>query len=93
MGLIFRAVEAASFKTGIPLGGLWLLLLTACGGLWVVTEHPYYTQRDLVIGFCMWAVAYSAIWLAHRGEFWMDPKLLRSLRDAEQINFERKKED
>ncbi|SCZ73340.1 hypothetical protein SAMN04488118_1172 [Epibacterium ulvae] len=93
MGFVFRAIEAMSFKTGIPLGGLWLLLLTAGGALYVVTEHPYYTQQDLLIGFCMWAVAYSAIWLAHRGVFWMDPKLLRSLRDAEKINFDQKEGD
>lgn len=93
MKFIFRAVEALSFKTGVPLGGIWLLLLTAGGGLWVVIEHPYYTQRDLVIGFCMWAVAYSSIWLAHRGVFWVDPQLLKSFRNAEQVNFERKERD
>lgn len=84
MRILFGVVEKIAIKTGVPIGGVWLVLLTFGGGLWLVNEYPFFTKQDLMIGFAMWSFANIVLWVTHRDVFWMDPKLLKALRDAAQ---------
>lgn len=83
MKLFTKFIENVAIRTGVPIGGVWLILLTVGGAIYLIYEYPFYTQQDLIIGFVMWAVAYCALWLGYRSEFWMNTALLEVLRKHE----------
>lgn len=80
MRFVFDLVEKLAIRTSVPIGGIWLILLSFGGALWLILEYPFYTQRDLIIGFAVWAVAYIGLWISYRDEFWMSTKLIEILR-------------
>jgi len=76
-------VDRIAISTGVPIGGIWLLILTIGGASYLVSEYPGYTQADLAIGVVMWAIAYCVLWFGYGAEFWMASGLLEILRKLE----------
>lgn len=70
MRIFSRFLERVALRTGVPIGGVWLILLTFGGALYLVLEYPSYTKTDLTIGVIMWAVAYCVLWLGYGSKFW-----------------------
>ena len=67
----------------VPPGGVWLILISVGGAIYLVYEYPFYTKQELIIGLVAWAVAYCALWLGYRSEFWMNTNFLEILRKHE----------
>ena len=63
-------LERVALRTGVPIGGVWLILLTFGGAIYLVLEYPFYTKQDLLIGITLWAVAYCFLWLSYGSKFW-----------------------
>ena len=58
-------IESVAIRTGVPIGGVWLILLTFGGVIYLISE-PVYSQREIIIGIGLWATAYFALWLGYR---------------------------
>lgn len=70
-------IERNAHSTGIPIGGIWLVLLVGGGLIYIVTTNVH--RQDLIIGAVMWAFTCLVLWIDYWPEFWMNIKLLKVL--------------
>lgn len=77
-----RTLDKIALWTGVPVGGVLLLILVVGGGFFVFVMGPV-PQGDLLVGIIAWGVVYVIAWWVYGAEFWMDPKLLEVLKDVE----------